>query len=50
VAQQFAADDGGQAWRCLASGHGMRRSVVDGKVVMRALSGILEPSTSSGGI
>jgi len=34
AAPQFAADDGGQPWSCLASGHGMRRSVVDGKVVV----------------
>ena len=32
-APQFAADDGGRPWTCLASGHGIRRSVVDGKVV-----------------
>jgi hypothetical protein len=34
AAPQFAADDGGRPWSCLASGHGMRRSVVDGKVVV----------------
>ena len=33
-APQFAADDGGRPWTCLASGHGIRRSVVDGKVVV----------------
>lgn len=30
----FAADDGGKPWTCLASGHGIRRSVVDGRVVV----------------
>jgi hypothetical protein len=34
AAPQFAADDGGRPWSCVASGHGMRRSVVDGKVVV----------------
>lgn len=34
AAPQFAADDGGQPWNCLASGHGMGRSFVDGKIVV----------------
>jgi hypothetical protein len=29
---RFRAEDGGKAWHCVASGHGQRRSVVDGRV------------------